>query len=292
MLFVRWSAENRILPSAEVDGLFRQLADRILLFAFETNGMQVESHRGQLSLKMVVRGEEQYHVAGRTVALAPGRVLLLNAGEQYASSIDHRGTRSVSFFVPARDVADALAAMTMTDGALLDDPSRPSAPEVTQAPFRATGALAALTQRLATATFSAAPPDRGALEGLVVETAVAALAADLNLVRRGGLAHCVRRSTRAELAARVIRACELIEDSRGRVSLTEMASVACLSRYHFLRVFREVTGVTPAAWARRVRLRNGLAELRRTGSARRAARVAGFSSVSTFLRATRRAPDW
>ena len=215
----------------------------------------------------------------------------MNAGERYASSIDHAQTRSVSFFLPAADVHAAFSMLTTSDVSLLDTPlaERGAVPEVTQVPFRASGALIHLTNRLAQSTFSRSAPDATLLEELVAETTVVALQANFGLVRRGALASCVRKATRTELVARVVRARELIEDRHGRVSLSELASVACLSRYHFLRVFRDVTGMTPAAYARRVRLERGLAELRRTGSNRRGARVAGFASVSTFLRASRRA---
>jgi AraC family transcriptional regulator of adaptative response/methylated-DNA-[protein]-cysteine methyltransferase len=98
----------------------------------------------------------------------------------------------------------------------------------------------------------------------------------------------MRRATREELIGRVLRARDLIEDTGGRVSLAHMADAAGLSRYHFLRVFRSLLGVTPAVYARQVRLARGLARLARGGSTRAAARVAGLPSSSTFLRSVRR----
>ena len=38
------------------------------------------------------------------------------------------------------------------------------------------------------------------------------------------------------------------------VSLAELASVACLSKYHFLRIFMRVYGMSPHAYQMRLRL--------------------------------------
>ncbi len=98
----------------------------------------------------------------------------------------------------------------------------------------------------------------------------------------------MRPATRAELLARVLRARDLAEDTRGRVTLGAMAHAAGLSRYHFLRVFRAVMGVTPAAYAREVRLERGLRRLGQGDGPVAAAREAGYASSSTFLRSLRR----
>lgn len=48
----------------------------------------------------------------------------------------------------------------------------------------------------------------------------------------------------------VARACRLIEAEDSPPSLAALAEAAGMSPFHFHRVFREVTGVTPAAFAR------------------------------------------
>jgi AraC family transcriptional regulator of adaptative response/methylated-DNA-[protein]-cysteine methyltransferase len=80
----------------------------------------------------------------------------------------------------------------------------------------------------------------------------------------------------------VTRACRLIERSDELPSLDRLAAVAGLSRFHFHRVFKRLTGVTPKAYAdgqRARRVRDGLA----AGASVTAAMYgAGFNSSGRF----------
>ena len=71
-------------------------------------------------------------------------------------------------------------------------------------------------------------------------------------------------------------------------SIAELASLACLSPYHFLRTFKEVTGTTPHRWLTRARLRDAARRLA-TGCERvtQVALDAGFGDLSNFVRSFR-----
>ena len=80
----------------------------------------------------------------------------------------------------------------------------------------------------------------------------------------------------------VTRACRLIERSDELPSLDRLAAAAGLSRFHFHRVFKRLTGVTPKAYAdgqRARRLRDGLAA---GASVTAAIYGAGFGSSGRF----------
>jgi transcriptional regulator GlxA family with amidase domain len=75
----------------------------------------------------------------------------------------------------------------------------------------------------------------------------------------------VRAGTRRELARRIGWAVDYMLADLGReLNLTELASAARLSRYHFLRVFKQVHRVTPVAYLRRQRLERAIALLEST----------------------------
>jgi AraC family transcriptional regulator len=282
----RWEARERHLPASEVDGYFDEVTDRILVFAFATDRMAVDPHAGHLSVKLLASGAERYHFDGRSVLLSPGQVLVMRAGERYGSTIEHRGTRSVSFFLPPREVCDALAGAAPLERAL-DDTTTPMA-DIVQAPFRAQGELAQSAQALVAAAGARVRPAIDVLEELVRRVALGAVRTAGGLAPPGALASCARKSTREELVSRVLRARDFVHDRRGRVSLDETARVACLSKYHFLRAFSEVVGTTPAQYAMNVRVSHGAHELLRGSPVSRARRAAGFSSSSAFYRALRR----
>jgi AraC family transcriptional regulator of adaptative response/methylated-DNA-[protein]-cysteine methyltransferase len=84
-------------------------------------------------------------------------------------------------------------------------------------------------------------------------------------------------------AAKVADICRAIDASPARLSLAALAKRARLSPYHFHRVFRAVTGLTPAGYAaarRSGRVRDELAK--RSKSVTEAIYDAGFNSSGRF----------
>lgn len=93
-------------------------------------------------------------------------------------------------------------------------------------------------------------------------------------------------------AQAVAKACRLIERAEEMPSLAALAKRAGMSRFHFHRVFKAVTGVTPKAYADAQRAGRVRAALTRSGGGERAASVtaaiydAGFNSSGRFYAAS------
>jgi len=102
-----------------------------------------------------------------------------------------------------------------------------------------------------------------------------------------GFRPCNRcRPNEAPLAERqrdaVARACRLIEDSDVAPDLAGLADAVGMSRYHFHRVFKRFTGVTPKAYAAVHRVRRVRDELTRGAPVTEAIYNAGFNSSGRF----------
>ena len=111
--------------------------------------------------------------------------------------------------------------------------------------------------------------------------------ATLEDARRAGFRACKRcrpdqPALAEQRAAAVAKACRLIETSEETPALDALASAAGLSRFHFHHVFKEVTGVTPRAYAAAHRARRVREELSRTGTVTDAIYGAGFNSNGRF----------
>jgi AraC family transcriptional regulator of adaptative response/methylated-DNA-[protein]-cysteine methyltransferase len=91
-----------------------------------------------------------------------------------------------------------------------------------------------------------------------------------------------------EHAARVTRACRLIEASPRVPKLEVLAAHAGLSVFHFHRVFKAATGLTPRAYAFAQRGRRVRTELGRSGSVTRAIYESGYNSNGRFYAESRR----
>jgi AraC family transcriptional regulator of adaptative response/methylated-DNA-[protein]-cysteine methyltransferase len=101
---------------------------------------------------------------------------------------------------------------------------------------------------------------------------------------------CDPKGERAALHAAAIRAaCDLIEASEAIPSLAALADRAGYARHHFLRLFREITGVTPRSYAESVRARRLAAALAAGERVAEAVAGAGFGSESRVYGAPGRA---
>jgi AraC family transcriptional regulator of adaptative response/methylated-DNA-[protein]-cysteine methyltransferase len=83
-------------------------------------------------------------------------------------------------------------------------------------------------------------------------------------------------------AVRVTQACRIIEESEATPTLEELARQLGMSAYHFHRVFRQVTGLTPRQYAAAQREKKVRHQLGRGSTVTAAIFDAGYSSSSRF----------
>ncbi len=83
-------------------------------------------------------------------------------------------------------------------------------------------------------------------------------------------------------AVAVEKACRIIEHAEDMPNLDALAAAAGLSRYHFHRVFKAITGVTPKAYVAAHRAQRVRDELSRTDTVTEAIYGAGFNSNGRF----------
>jgi AraC family transcriptional regulator len=219
-----------------------------------------EERHPSICIAAVLRGSFEYRTTQGSGTMAPGAILLGNHGQSFECGHQHApGDRCLSFlFEP--DCFETI--LSTVPGA------RTAAFPVARLP-----PLAALTPMIAAAEM--AEPD--GLEEVAFDLAgrVVSLLAD------GGSAAVSHRDEKRISA--VLRRIE--RDAYQTLSLTELANEAAMSRYHFLRTFRDVVGLTPHQFILRTRLHNAAIALRRsTRPVLDIALEAGFADLSTFNR--------
>jgi len=220
-------------------------------------GGRLESQYACPSIGVVVAGRFDYRSPTGMAEAQPGTLLFGNAGEEFAYR-----------YVDARDVRRSVVAL---DAGLLAEVANDCGCEAAAFPVaglvagRASAPLYAAVRRLA----SAGLPD----EEAVVRLAAAALRPGRRL-----------RPISAGECSRVRDVAALIDrDYAEPLSLGEMASLASLSRYHFIRAFRSVTGETPRQYLIGARLRAAADRLLDTReSVTEIAFGVGFNDVSHF----------
>jgi AraC family transcriptional regulator, regulatory protein of adaptative response / methylated-DNA-[protein]-cysteine methyltransferase len=108
---------------------------------------------------------------------------------------------------------------------------------------------------------------------------------------RAGFRPCKRcRPNEPALAERqaavVAKACRLIEEADEMPSLEALADTAGMSRFHFHRIFKAITGLTPKAFADAHRARRVRDHLTRRSTVTEAIYGAGFNSNGRFYAAS------
>lgn len=100
----------------------------------------------------------------------------------------------------------------------------------------------------------------------------------------------IRVATRRDVYRRVARATDLLHSNYARgVDLTALAQTADMSKYHFLRLFKLVHGLTPHTYLQRKRIGVAVRLLESTSlTVREVAVNVGFADDSTLVRQMRR----
>jgi len=216
-----------------------------------------ESQYACPSIGVVVSGVFAYRSPTGMAEARPGTLLFGNAGEEFTYR-----------YVDSRDVRRSVIAL---DGGLLAEVANDCGCDAAAFPVvglvagRASAPLYAAVRRLV----SADQPD----EEAIVRLAGAALRPGRRL-----------RPISAGERGRVRDVAALIDaDFTEPMSLGEMAALAGLSRYHFIRAFRTVTGETPRQYLIGARLRAATDRLLDTReSVTEIAFGVGFNDVSHF----------
>lgn len=228
-----------------------------------------EERHDAVSIAAVLAGVFSYHSDGGRALLHPGTILLGNAGACYCCRHDHgAGDRCLS----ARIAPELFAEMAATYAGS----SRFRFPAVM---LPARRALLPRSVSLARAVLQRDPC--GAEEDVL--RWVASMISDLAgepFSAAGVSAQDERR------IGRVLRYMERRSDQR--LDLDGLAGVAAMSKFHFLRVFHRVTGMTPHQYLIGTRLRQAAGRLGSGGdSISSIAFATGFGDLSTFNAAFR-----
>ena len=224
-----------------------------------------ERHEG-FSVSAVIEGSFTYRSDAGRGLLYPGALLLGNSGWCFECGHAHGiGDRCVSLNVRDDLFSEIAAAAASTSRFRFSAPSLPPSP-------RALPIVASME-----ALSSGAPAlRREELALRLIERVVAAMADQKRFPA----------SPSAREARRVVEAIRLVESDAARpVRLKDLAASAGTSKYHFLRVFRRLVGMTPYQYLLSARMRRAALEL--VSSRRPVLPIAldsGFSDLSTFNR--------
>lgn len=227
-----------------------------------------EEEHADHCVALVAGGAFTYRSGQGRAMMTPGALLLGNRGACFECGHEHgRGDRCISFHFSADRWQGLIEELQGGRGTAFVAPKLP--PRQDLAPL------------YADAESACHEPDQHMLEETGLRLAAAALV--------GGDRHALPKITSRD-QKRVVEAIRLIEQEADRpITLDGMASTASTSPFHFLRVFRQIAGMTPYQFVLKTRLHRAAIKLRTSDEAiSTIALDAGFNDLSTFNRRFRR----
>jgi AraC-like DNA-binding protein len=233
-----------------------------------------EERHADVCVAAVVRGTFRYRSPAGAALLAPGAVLLGYHGQCFECGHEHGvGDRCVSVHMTP-DFWDQI--VTAVPGARTTTFAVPRLPP-----------LPSLLPLIAALVAAGRAGDAAELEELALDFA-GAVAATLPRTGRAKRGPSRRVERRVSDAVRRIEA-EEQDLAATPWSLAALAREAAMSPYHFLRVFRQIVGMTPHQYVLRTRMHRAAVRLRLSDEPISAvAYGAGFNDLSTFNRRFRR----
>jgi AraC family transcriptional regulator len=229
-----------------------------------------------LSIRAAWGGVEHCHVDGRTIGVDDDNFLILNHGRIYSTSI-----RSAQ---PVESLAICFSPR-LVEQLYFEGRSSQFLENLRPHDTTVTPVLQAIRDALA----------RGCADETWYEQQLTVLLARMRdhqeqLLHKVDRLALIRAATRREVYRRVARATDLLHSSYADgVDLTALAATANMSKYHFLRLFKLVHGLTPHTYLQRKRIGVAVRLLESTSlTVREVAVNVGFADDSTLVRQMRR----
>lgn len=229
-----------------------------------------EERHDSVAISLVAAGSFRYRTDSGTALMHAGSLLLGNAGACFECGHDHSaGDRCLSLHFAPDYFAEIAASQAGGSRYVFRHAMLPASLR------RLTPLLAGL-EALA-ANGNALPPSSARIELFALQAAEAVLG-----IASGSTPTIAAPSPRDH--KRIAAVLRHLEDTPDQPhSLDALAALACMSKYHFLRCFRRITGSTPYDYLLSLRLRRAALRLRdSTDSIAAIAFDAGFGDLSTF----------
>lgn len=272
--YARWGRESAIISAPA----------RVVEYA---------DYKQLLSIKAAFGGEEEYFVDGRRIAVDDDTFLILNAGRTYSSRVrSMKPLHSFSIFFRDGLVEGVRRALSEPLSSLLENltESRKPAIEFAEYLHPHDRSVSPVLRHIYTHVNSGLADDLWIEEQLhfLLQRMLKLHCGDLT---REATISSVRRATRKELYRRLGLALTFMHSNfREPLGLEAIAFASRLSRFHFLRTFRAVFGMTPSTYLNRHRTKVAARLLATTSATHTAiAHSVGFGARTTLFRHLRAA---
>jgi AraC family transcriptional regulator len=263
-----------------------------ILTAWQTDLQRFPRGMGTLAVRWTRNGQRFFQSEGTQFAVDDSTYLLFNGGREFSSFVESSTPVSCYCVSFAPHLAeDALRNLVTPADRLLEDPFREQYQPLQffETTYRHNVTLSPVLRRLEMAVESGCEPHAWFEEQFRFLVA-RLLYVHRDIYREIDRLPLARAATRLEVYRRILVARDYMEAGLDRpLSVTEIASVACFSPFHFLRSFKQVFQETPHQYLTRRRIERAQDLLIQTDiSVTNICFAVGFESLGSFSSLFRR----
>ena len=243
-------------------------------------------HFTRLSLNFNLDSSQTYFAGSREYSINPTKYLLINEGQSFKTSIrSENENRMLTLAFKVGLPESIFRTFSSTAENLVDDPFK------TQESINFFEGTYALTPDLDTRinTVLENPESNDGLQERLDAILEQVVAAQFQLNTQSLTIQKVKSSTRIEIFRRLQWSIEFLRENFTRsIAVEDLANHACLSMYHFKRLFKEVYGEAPYQMIRRLRLERATSLLALGLPVKSVCKSVGWEDPSSFVRLFRR----
>jgi AraC family transcriptional regulator len=238
---------------------------------------------GALSIKCMFNGGVMYETPDSRYWVDDSHYLILNNRQSYAMQ-KPRDVLSLCVFYPAQWATDILRAHTEADDALLENPLDHFPVNFFETLQHHDSLVSPYIARLRQMPLKQPVMDGSPIEEFLLELLRAMLQSQRNIALEAEKLPEARRATRLELLRRLFLARDYLHASfADNLTIEDMAKIAGLSPYHFIRKFKAAFHETPHSYLRRLRLQKAAELLRQSNlPITDICYAVGFQSLGSF----------
>lgn len=251
---------------------------------FSASEAELENHISPLSIKCSMKGLENYRTSGGDYSVTSGSYLIVNEGQECSSYIKDEAETFSVYFDPefSREVLKSLS--TPSDK-LLSYSFLPNKQPVQflEKLYSHNYSLSPVIMKLRLAS-KVNFDDENFIKEQFYELLNKLMVVHRDLYKEIEKLPPVKLSTKTELYKRVCRAKEYMDSAyTENLTLEKISREACLSQFHFLRLFKSVYSITPHQYLTRKRIEKAVSLLFGTNmSITEICFEIGFESLSSF----------
>jgi AraC family transcriptional regulator len=242
---------------------------------------------GTLSLFMNIKGQSRCAVDKQMVNIESDYFFISNQHQNYTLEIDNAATETFNIHFSEKLLTEVYKGLLHPADKLLDDPfaGSDSQPEFYNRLYPKDAEFTSIISKLYRYSENGEQQNM-LLEEQLVEVLVYLLKVHKNLYKEISQLTLVKSSTRVEVYKRLVHSLNYMHSYyTTELSLDELCDIACLSKFHYLRLFKSVFHQTPYQYLIHLRLEKAKALLQHTlVPVTEISVTMGFQNITSFSR--------